>query len=326
MDTEARVNTLDADEGESPLAYASAAPPASGWWSYLGPVGVGKLLLIVALFSWFYFDHFVRLFRYWQQPDWSHGFLIPVFSLYLVHTRRSELLAGVHTGSLWGLPVMIFAVLAYAAAIYFQIGYPQPLTILIMIAGLVLLLRGWKTLWLTAFPIAFLFLAIPPPTRLYRQITQPLQQVAAGVSTFILNVFPGVAEVWRKGINIAFYMDDTSEGMFTVAGACSGMRSLMAFVALGLAMAYLTNRPTWHRVALALSVVPVALFCNILRVIITGAFQMYGAGGLSSGSPHTVLGLLMFGLGFMLFMGVLWILDHLFVETSVDESTETAQA
>lgn len=318
MDTDARANTLVAEESETPLDYAPIPEQVPGGWGYLGLEGVAKILVIVALFAWFYSDHFVRLFRYWLQPDWSHGFLIPVFSLYLIHMKRSQLFTDQHIGSLWGLPAMILCVAAYAVSVYLQIGYPQPLTILGMIAGLVLLLRGWRTLWLTAFPIAFLFLAIPPPERLYRQVTQPLQQGAAWASTYILNAFPGVVEVERAGINIAFYMENAQEGTFTVAGACSGMRSLMAFVALGLALAYSTQRPTWHRVALAVSVLPVALFCNVLRVIITGAFQMYGHESLSTGSPHTILGLVMFGLGLALFMGVLWILDHLFVEASDD--------
>ncbi|MCB9853963.1 MAG: exosortase/archaeosortase family protein, partial [Phycisphaerales bacterium] len=87
-----------------------------------------------------------------------------------------------------------------------------------------------------------------------------------------------------------------------------------AFVALGLALAYITPRPTWQRVAMAVFVVPVALMCNILRVIITGCLQMYGHEDLAKGTPHTLLGLIMFAFGFVLYMGLLWVLDHLVVE------------
>ncbi len=284
------------------------------WWACLGPIGVAKILAIAALLTWLYGDHFYRLFRYWQNPDWSHGFLLPLFCIYLVHAKRSELLTGEHSGSLWGLPLMLIAGFGYAVAISRQFSYPQPLSILGMLAGLVLLLRGWRSLWLTAFPIAFLFLAIPPPDRLYRQFTQPLQQLAAMVSSFILRVFPGVREITRQGFSIEYYMEDGTNSMFAAAGACSGMRSLMAFVALGLAMAYMTRRPLWHRIALAVLVVPVALTCNILRVIITGSLQMYGHSELASGTPHTVLGLLMFALGFAMYSLILWGLDHIFVE------------
>jgi len=105
------------------------------------------------------------------------------------------------------------------------------------------------------------------------------------------------------------------------------MRSLMAFVALGLAMAYFAPRPAWHRVAMAVLVVPVALFCNILRVVITGGFQMYGHPNLAAGTPHTILGLFLFGLGFVIYLGVLWVLDHLFLEEpDGPEGSEALQA
>jgi exosortase len=302
-------NTRHGD-GRRPRREPQSLPT---WWQYLGAAGTAKVLLLVALLGWLYSAHFYRLFMYWMQPDWSHGFLIPLFSLYLVHAKRAELMAGEHRGSLWGALLMLVSVLVYVCSIVYSFGYPGPLTIVTMIVGLVLLVRGWRTLWLTLFPIGFLLMAIPPPDRLYRAVTQPLQQAAAAIATLVLNTFPG-ADVERAGINIAFFMKGGRSGSFTVAGACSGMRSLMAFVALGLAMAYFAPRPTWHRIAMAVFVVPVAVFCNILRVVITGGLQMYGHPELASGTPHTILGLLLFGLGFAMYLGVLWVLDHLFSE------------
>lgn len=293
-------------------AVAVAEP---GWWAHLGRAGLAKVLVLVGLMTWLYWGHLYRLYEYWQQPDWSHGFLIPLFCLYLVHTRRRELLAADHTGSAWGAVLMVLSVAMYVLAIRFKIGYPQSLSIVGTIAGLVLLLCGWRTLWLALFPIGFLILAIPPPPYLYRGVTQPLQQGAAVIAKLVLNVFPG-ADIERSGFNIAYFMEGGNEGTFQVAGACSGMRSLMAFVALGLAMAYFAPRPAWHRITIAIVVMPVALFCNVLRVIITGVFQMYGYGNLAAGTPHMILGFLMFGLGFAIYLGILWILDHLFVEAA----------
>ncbi len=270
------------------------------------------ILLLVALFAYVFWGHLYRLWILWQEPDWSHGYLIPLFCLYMVNTRKAELLADGHRGSIWGLPALIACLAVYVLSIVWKIGYPQQLAMVASIAAIVLLTRGWKTLWLTLFPIGMLLLAIPPPERLYRSITQPLQQFAAWAAGLILNTFPG-GEIERGGINIAFFMDDGRQGAFTVAGACSGMRSLMAFAALGLAMAYFTPRPVWHRVAMAVAVVPVALFCNILRVIITGSLQMYGYPDLASGTAHSLLGLLLFGLGFCIYLAILWVLDHLYV-------------
>jgi exosortase len=316
--TGANIFATDSDR-QNPSAVSSTPT----WGEALGTTGTIKLLVLVVLVSWLYWDQFLRLFNYWQTPDWSHGFLIPFFCLYLVNMRRRDLLTGPHDGSIVGLLLVVLCIAAYFASITMKIGYPQTLSILGVISGLVLLIRGWRSLWLTVFPIAFLFLAIPPPDRLYRQFTHPLQQMAAAIATWILNLFPDVISITRSGIAISYFMKGGEAGQFTVAGACSGMRSLMAFVALGLAVAYITERPTWQRVAMAIFVVPVALTCNILRVIITGALQMYGYSDLAKGTPHTLLGLIMFAFGFVLYMGLLWILDHLIQED--DASQQAAE-
>lgn len=300
-----------------------AAIPVPTWRQALGATGMIKIGIIVALLSWFYWDQYVRFYHFWCTPDWSHGFLIVPFCLYLVHMRRRELLTGPHEGSLAGLVLILGSLAMHFAAIVYKYGYPQSLSIMGVVAGLVLLLRGWRALWVTAFPIAFFFLAVPPPDRLYRQFTHPLQQMAAAVATWVLNLFPGVLEIERGGVNIGYWMKGGVAGTFTVAGACSGMRSLMAFVALGLALAYITPRPTWQRVAMAAFVVPVALSCNILRVIITGCLQMYGHADLAKGTPHTLLGLIMFAFGFVLYLGLLWILDHLIVEEQETPASES---
>lgn len=289
------------------------------WAETVGLGGLVQFLLLIALVIWLYRDQAYRMFVYWQNPDWSHGFLIPFFCLYMANMRKREILAEPAKGSWMGLAVVLGSIGIYVSSIYLRFGYPQALSIVTLIIGLVLFLGGWRILRLTLFPIAFLLLAIPPPERLYRAFTQPLQQGAAKVAMLLLNLItPG--EVEQDGINLAYYMPGGRSGMFTVAGACSGMRSLMAFVALGLAMAYFTPRPAWQRVAMAVLVVPVALFCNVVRVVITGGFQMYQQGDLASGTPHTVLGLLMFALGFILYLGVLWVLDHLFVEEKAPAS------
>jgi len=307
---------VEASEVGASRARSGARRPvddAPSWAEALGTSGIVQILILIALVSWLYHEHFFRFYVYWKQPDWSHGFLIPFFTLYLINLKRRELVLGEHPGSLWGVILIALSLAMDVTSIYLKIGYPQSLSIVGVIAGVVLAMRGWRTLKITLFPIGFLLLAIPPPERLYRSFTQPLQQGAATVSSFILEMCPG-SDIEQSGINIAYYMRGGHQGFFTVAGACSGMRSLMAFVALGLATAYFTPRPTWQRVAMAIVVVPVALICNVLRVIITGVFQMYDYGDLASGTPHTVLGMLTFAMGFAIYLGFLWILDHLYLD------------
>jgi exosortase len=283
------------------------------WGAHLGTEGIVKVLVLAVLFVWLYWDHLYRLYAYWLEPDWSHGFLMPFFCLYLINEKKSQIMLPEYRGSVLGLVLVILSIALYVLSVINSVGYTQPLSMLGVIGGLVLMMCGWRVLWITAFPIAMLALAMPPPERLYRQITQPLQQGAAAVAQIILEMMPG-AEMSRQGFHLSYYMEGGRTGSFTVAGACSGMRSLMAFVALGLMMAYFAPRPLWHRIVMALLVIPVALFCNVLRVIITGGFQMYDLGELAVGTPHMVLGFAMFGLGFVIYLAALWLLDHLFVD------------
>ncbi len=293
----------------------SAAPPPS-LIELLGPTGLTRLVLLAAALVWVYWDQFVRMVYYWtNNADWSHGFLIPLFCIYFVHSRRDMLAATPVRPSWLGLLVVIGSLAIYIYSIRLKIGYPQALSIVTAIAGLTLLNCGWRVLWRTAFPIGFLVLALPPPEYIYRAITQPLQQIAAFAGEHVLRFLPSII-VERNGINIAFDNIATGRsGYFTVAGACSGMRSLMAFVALGLAMAYFAPRPMWHRIIMAAIVVPVALFCNVIRVVVTGALHIYGQEDWAKGTPHSALGIVTFALGFAIYFGVLYVLDHLYVAT-----------
>ena len=70
------------------------------------------------------------------------------------------------------------------------------------------------------------------------------------------------------------------------------MRLLMAFLAMGAIMAYLMReKPVWHRVVLLALCVPIAIFCNFIRVTITSVLQVYGYKSLAEGGAHAALGL-----------------------------------
>ncbi len=283
----------------------------------LGTRGLTQVALLAAALAWVYWQQLQRMVYYWyNNPDWSHGFLIPIFCLYFLHSRRAELAKTPVRPSWLGLIALAGAMYAYLYFIRAKIGYPQSLSIVMAIASLVLLCCGWQMLWRTAFVIGFLLLALPPPEYKYRELTQPLQQIAAFVGSRVLQLLPDVV-IQQDGINVTFdNLRAGTNGSFTVAGACSGMRSLMAFVALGLAMAFFSRRPMWHRIFIAVVVVPVALFCNIVRVVVTGALYVYGHADWAKGTAHSMLGIGTFALGFTIYFGILYVLDHLFVDAS----------
>jgi len=188
--------------------------------------------------------------------------------------------------------------------------------------GLVLLMFGWPVSKLAWFPIAYLVLAIPLPGWMFFQVTLPLRRIASIVAGTLLNLLPGVfTEV--NGVVIEYeHMGQT--GSLNIEEACSGMRLMMAFVALGVAVAYLGKRPLWHRVLLVAFCVPIAVFCNMIRVFTTGVIHIYGDKDLSQGTAHELLGLAMLPIALGLFSFAGWILNNLFVDASEEESAKPA--
>lgn len=304
---------------------ASTLPP---WSEVIGPRGRIQAGILAVLVTWLYWDQLVRMVLLWTEDlDWSHGFLILPFSLYCLHTRRDKL-ARIDPRPNWlGLPLLLAGVGGYAFSIYARVGYSQQLSLVLVIGACVLMTGGWRLLSHALFPIFFLLLAIPPPDRLYRQFTQQLQQLAAWIAEQALGYLPDVS-ILRNGFSLTAVSDATGAVMatFTVAGACSGMRSLLAFMAIGLGMSYLTPRPLWQRVVMICVVFPVAVFCNVIRVLVTGVLMIYQYGDAAQGTPHMVLGLLTFGLGIAIYSCILYLFDHMYVDAPGPEKAGTESA
>ena len=239
--------------------------------------------------------------------------MIPVICLYVLHINRDRLARVPIRPSLLGVPVMLFAAAMYLGGFAMRVGYPRPISLLFMLAGIVLLMGGWRLLRLCWFPIFLLLFAIPLPEVQYFQATLPLRKLVTLLSTGFLNLLPDV-HATADG-TVVNYIYGTRSGQLDVAEACSGMRSLMAFLAMGSIMAYLMrDRPVWHRVLLLALCVPISIFCNFIRVTVTSVLQVYGYRSLATGGAHTALGLGMMVLALLLFGVANWALSALVME------------
>ena len=168
-----------------------------------------------------------------------------------------------------------------------------------------------KYMWL---PVGFLVFAVPLPQFIYVQITMPMRQWAAFVATALLNLVKGI-EATVSGVIIDVLYNGQSVGPpIDIAEACSGMRLLMAFVALGVAMAYLHYRPIWQRLILLAATIPIAIFCNIVRVTVSGFIIIFWDAQYARGIWHDGLGMLMLFLAFGLYGAIAWFMSSLFVE------------
>jgi exosortase len=137
---------------------------------------------------------------------------------------------------------------------------------------------------------------------------------AAQCAAFFLNLVGDIEATARGAIIDVMYRGKAIETPLDVAEACSGMRLLTAFLALGVAMAYLHHRPIWQRIVLLVSTVPIAIFCNIVRVTITGFLYVLINPKYTQGIYHDMLGIAMLPLAFILYWLLSWFMTSLFIE------------
>ena len=259
-----------------PLASDSATPP---WW---------QTAVIAGLLLWLYFPTLSHLVaQWWSDPNFSHGFFVPLFSAFVIWQERSRLTRLSLRPSWWGL---LFVVFGLCVLVVGQMGaelFLSRVSMLIVLAGLIVLFLGLSFFRALLFPWAFLFLMIPIPTIVFNLVTFPLQLLAAKVASTILP-WMGVP-VLREG-NVIVLAAERLE----VAEACSGIRSLMSLATLAVIYGYLMERKIALRVVLALASIPIAVAANSLRIVGTGLLVQYWDPEKAEGFFHEFQGWLVF--------------------------------
>ncbi len=218
----------------------------------------------------------------------------------------------------WGLATLLFGLLVAGYGIYpGQNDWLKDVGMVITLFGVVLTLCGWQIMKIAWFPILFLICALPWPGLVYSKVAGPLQELAATVAVGTLQLTGVAAE--RVGTKIVMGNGLTQPfRTLNVAEACAGLRSLMTFISVGAAVAFLSNRPLWQKVIITLSAIPIAIFCNVMRVTGQGLLDHYVSQELSQSFAHQFVGLVMLVPAFFLILLVGWLLDQVFVE-EVDE-------
>lgn len=287
-------------------------------WLNLGVHACIRIGLISGLIWWIFREEINAIVHQWfNNPSWSHGLLIPLFSLYFLNQKKDEILKIKQPRPSWfvGLPLVLFLLVLYPVnVVMLKFMYGKPLIMIAMIGSVCLFLGGWELLKYTWLPVAYLFFAVPLPAQLYFRITDPMRQLASQVAAALLSMVPQLEATATGSVINVVYRGVTMEPGLDVADACSGMRLVMAFVALGVAMAYLHWRPMWQRLVLLASTLPIAILCNIVRVTVTGFIYILGDPKYAQGVYHDMLGMLMLPLAFVLYGGLAWLMSNLFVE------------
>ena len=252
------------------------------------------IILIASLLILAYLPTLIDLVTDWASDgNYSHGFLVPIISGYLIWRKRKELAELEKSTSRLGLAIvvigMILFVLGNGASEYFTVRF----SLVVTIFGLVLYLYGKRIIHNTWFEILFLFFMIPIPYVIYFSATFPMQLLASKVTVSALN-FIGMSVV-RQG-NIIHLPNQSLE----VAEACSGMRSLISLLALGAIYAYLSQKKLSAKIVLFLSTISIAVLGNIFRVFLTAIIVYTSETNVTEGAAHFLMGASVFVVTFIL--------------------------
>lgn len=247
-----------------------------------------------------------KLLYDWANDDnYSHGFFIVPLALYFAWERREAVMAEPAAPATSGLFLVLGSLALLVVGTLGAELFLSRVSIVGLIAGVTLYVGGWRHLRVLAFPIGFLLLMIPLPAIVFNEVAFPLQLLASQFGELTLRAFS--IPVLREG-NLIILANTTLE----VAEACSGIRSLVSLLTLGIVLGYFSDSRLWVRVAIALCTIPVAIATNGIRVAGTGVAAAYVGPEAATGFLHTFSGWLVFVLAFVILFSVQQLLFKLF--------------
>ncbi len=264
-----------------------AAPDKSAWlW--------GILLLALAAVLFIFRDGLWLMVKWWESPEYSHGYMIPVVAAFLLWQHINQLPAALERGSWWGLMLLIGGLAGFVvgelSAIYTVIQY----AFLLSIAGIVLAFFGTRGTRLVWPALVYLIFMIPLPNFLYFNLSSQLQLLSSLIGVAVIRLF-GIS-VYLEGNVI-----DLGSMQLQVAEACSGLRYLFPLMSFGFLIAYLYRGPFWQRALLFLSTIPITIGMNSFRIGLIGVTVDKWGIEMAQGFLHDFE-------GWVVFMGCLGIL------------------
>ncbi len=279
--------------------------------AFVGPI------ILAALFTLVFWEFLWRQVRFaiTEQADWGHTLVIPAIAAYFVYRRRDELKRTPFRTTWLGLLPLVLGMAVYMFA---TVG-PQAFNhhnlkgagFGISLFGTVLLFTGPAAVRWLYFPIAYLIVfGQTISNQVMHIVTYRMQDIAAlGAEKMFLLL--GMDATRTGNVVTLFY--NGVEHPLNIAEACSGMRMLMAFLALGVAMGYTGLRYNWQRVLIVILAVPIAIFVNVLRVVTLGFLSIFNA-DFAAGDFHTFVGLVWLVPAFLLFLGAMWVVKMFVIE------------
>lgn len=257
-----------------------------------------SILILLITFLWLYFPVISKMVSEWySNPNHSHGFIVPLISIYFIWQKREYLKGTIFEPTKWGCLVLIAGLIIYMLGNLGAANTTMRVSMLIVIAGIIIFIYGKEYFKVLSFPFFYLLLMIPVPSYIYDTVAFPLKLFVTKYSVLFLQLI-GIP-VLREG-NIILLENITLQ----VVDACSGIRSLTALFAIGVALAYLSNESLFKKILLITAVVPIAIITNSFRVVMTGILAKSYGGAVAEGFFHEFAGIGVFMVSVVLLLAV----------------------
>jgi exosortase A len=280
------------EEGSLPLMRSPNETPTPSRPRALPLRAIGSVAVIAALILVVYRDVFPTLWRTWRENEnYSHGYLVPPVVAFLFWIERRRFAHAIGTGSAWGIALIVAALLGHIASIRAGVFMTQGYSLVLLLFGLSLFFFGRAATRAIWFPLGYLVFALPMPPLIVSVLSFQLKVFAAKAGSAIA-ALAGIPLV-RSGMTIHM-----ASGSLRIADPCSGLRSLIALVALGALFAYFTRASLWKRLVLFVSAVPLAVVANIVRIALLCAVANVSGIDAALGFFHKFSGILLFLIAF----------------------------
>jgi exosortase len=257
-----------------------------------------RLLVLVVLLSLIYASTFRDLWLVWNRdPNYGHGVFVPFLAFFILWWRKDQILKIEPKPHAAGLAVFLFGLCLYLIGIAGNEDFTTRTSFIVVLLGILLTLWGKEGTKAVSFPLFYLVLMIPLPYIVYYAVASPMKLFATKWAVYVIDLLH--ITIHHEG-NIIYLPNTTLE----VANACSGLRSLMSLFTFGVAFAYLVQKTLLFRVLLAVSIFPIAILSNILRIIVTVLLAVYKGPATAHGFLHGTSGVIVYTTATFLIFGV----------------------